>query len=360
MMVLLWLLLLLYGIILVWVATGVDRTPIVIDNGLGDATVSVVVAAHNERDRIPLCLQALAKQDYRKYKVLIVDDHSTDGTGAWVQEFIKDRPDWRLLAAASCQPWKSTKKAALQAAIEQAQDEWLLLTDADCQPPPTWIRTMAGRFQDQISLVAGFSPQTCSSASWWRGFLMADSLAAALVAAGTIGRGIGITGTGRNLAYRRSAWQHIQGFSQMPDSLSGDDDFIIQRLCRSGGIRYCLSADSVVPAQGPGNWHEFIKQKKRHLSAGAQYPLPAQAVYGIYHLVNAGLWAGFLGGIFLASRWMLPFALKVLLDGLALYSIARPLQQKLTPAGFLAWQPLFLLYHFWVAWHRWQPPATWR
>ncbi len=360
MMVLLWLLLLLYGIILVWVATGVDRKQVAMDNGVGDDTVSVVVAAHNERNRIPLCLQALAKQDYPKYTVLIVDDHSTDGTGAWVQEFIKDRPDWHLLSAAPCQPWKSTKKAALQAAIEQARGEWLLLTDADCLPPPAWIRTMAGRFQDQTSLVAGFSPQTCPSAAWWRGFLLADSLAAALVAAGTIGRGIGITGSGRNLAYRRSAWLRIQGFSKMPDSLSGDDDFIIQRLSRSGGIRYCLSADSVVPAQGPGNWREFIKQKKRHLSAGVHYPLPAQAVYGVYHLLNAGLWASFLAGILFAPRLMLPFVLKVLLDGLALCSIARPLQQKLPLVGFLAWQPLFLLYHTWVAWHRWQPPATWR
>ncbi|OPZ66410.1 MAG: Beta-monoglucosyldiacylglycerol synthase [bacterium ADurb.Bin478] len=360
MMVLLWLLLLLYGIILVWVVTGVDRKQAAPDCGLGDAAVSVVVAAQNERNRIPLCLQALAKQDYPHYNVLIVDDHSTDGTGDWVQDFIKDRPEWRMLSAASPQPWKSSKKAALHAAIEQAQGEWLLLTDADCLPPPTWIRTIASRFQDQTCLVAGFSPQTCPSGSWWRGFLMADSLAASLVAAGTIGRGIGITCSGRNLAYRRSAWLRIQGFSRLPDSLSGDDDFIIQRLSQCGDILFCLSADSVVPAQGPQNWHEFLKQKKRHLSAGAHYPLPAQAVYGIYHLLNAGLWAGFLAGILFAPRLMLPFGLKVLLDGLALYSIARPLQQKLPLVGFLAWQPLFLLYHTWVAWHRWQPPATWR
>ncbi|NLP12130.1 glycosyltransferase [bacterium] len=360
MMVLLWLMLLLYGIILVWVVTGVNRKQAAMDNNLDNPPVTVIVAVHNERDRIPLCLQALAKQDYPQYNVLIVDDHSTDGSVAWIQEFIKDQPGWRLLSAVRPQPWKSSKKAALQAAMEQAQTEWLLLTDADCQPGPAWIRTMASRFQGQTSLVVGFSPQTCPSASWWRGFLMADSLAAALVAAGTVGRGRGVTGCGRNLAYRRSAWQRIKGFSHLPDSLSGDDDFMIQRLSQGGGIRYCLSADSVVPAEGPQNWREFIKQKRRHLSAGKHYPLSAQAVYGVYHLLNAGLWAGFSGGILFAPSLMLPFTLKVLLDSLALLSIAWPLRQKLPLVGFLAWQPLFVLYHGWVAWNRWQPPATWR
>jgi len=360
MMGLLWLLLLLYGIILIWVVSGVDRNQATRDDGQSDPEVAVIVAVQNERNQIPFCLQALANQDYSRYHVLIVDDHSTDGTGAWIQEFIKDRPNWRLLSAAPPQPWKSSKKAALQAAIEQAHGEWLLLTDADCSPPPTWIRTMASRFQAQTSLVAGFSPQTCPCASWWRGFLMADSLAAAVVAAGTIGHGIGITGSGRNLAYRRSAWQRMEGFSHLPDSLSGDDDFIIQRLSRSGGLHYCLSADSVVPAQGPRNWREFLKQKKRHLSAGAHYPLPVQAVYSVYHLLNTALWVGFFSGILFTPRLILPFGLKVLLDGLVLLSIARPLQQNLPLVGFLAWQPLFLLYHAWMACHGWQPPATWR
>jgi glycosyltransferase involved in cell wall biosynthesis len=44
-------------------------------------TVSVIVAAYNERRHIEACLQSLLTQAYPSVEVIVVDDGSTDGTG---------------------------------------------------------------------------------------------------------------------------------------------------------------------------------------------------------------------------------------------------------------------------------------
>ena len=45
--------------------------------------ISVVIAAHNQRDRLRLVLSGLAVQTFSEgpFEVIVVDDGSTDGTG---------------------------------------------------------------------------------------------------------------------------------------------------------------------------------------------------------------------------------------------------------------------------------------
>jgi len=352
---------LLYALLVLWLAAGIERQPTAKAAAMTAEKIAIIIAARNERHMLPQCLAALAAQQFdRPFEVLIADDHSMDGSAEWVHDFVQGRPGWKLITAPAQSPWQSSKKAALQAAIEAAEGEWLVFTDADCRPSVTWLTALAACFDQDTKLVAGFSPQITSGSKLWRQFLLMDSLSAALVAAGSLGRGKGVTGTGRNLAYRRSAWLSVNGFFSLPDSLSGDDDFIIQQLARSGKGRYCLSPQAVVSAQGPADWQEFLRQKLRHLSAGRHYPLPAQLLYGLYHSLNAVVWLGWLLSFFISPLLMLPFLGKLIIDGIAIWSLARVLQQPVTLVGLLIWEPFFILYHLWVAVHRWQQPSAWR
>ena len=353
-------LLLFYGALMTWLVLGISRHRAIHVLTPSGEHLSVIIAVRNARRQLPSCLQALADQDYDgPIEVLIADDHSTDDTAAWVQAFIQKRPNWKLIQPSESGPWKSSKKAALEAAIDLAQGEWLLLTDADCVPPVTWIRTLASCFDKATVLVAGFSPQRWADRPGWNRFLLIDSLSAALVSAGTLGWGQGCTGSGRNLAYRRSAWKQIRGFAELPNSLSGDDDFIIQALSRIGRVRYCLSPLSVVPALGPPNWRQFLRQKQRHLSAGRHYPLRTQLLYGLYHTINVIFWLTF-GCAFFFNGWLsVPLLAKMVCDAAALQSLAKPLRQKIAFPAFLQWQVLFVLYHLRAALRFFLPPKTW-
>lgn len=323
--------------------------------------VSVIIVFRNERESLPTCLNAIAEQDYSQpMQVILADDGSTDGSTNLVDRFIRDRIGWSLLRRERSPGWASTKKELLEMAVTQAQHELLLFTDADCVPPSSWVSTMVRSFAAETVLVAGFSPQQSKRSPFWNEILFLDSLSAALVAAGTIGRQIGITCTGRNLAFRKSSWRASGGYAALPDTLSGDDDFMLRALSRHGNIRYCLSAEAVVPAKGPHTWPEFLFQKQRHLSSGRHYSLSAQLGYGLFHFNHGLLWLSLTAACFVHPLCSLFLAGGLFITYITLTGLAKKFQQHFSLPGFLAWQIIFLYYHLLAAVRRHQPPRCWQ
>ncbi len=338
----------LYLLIIAWLFCGIlrlRRPPI----PASLPSLSVIVAARNEGALLGDCLAALGAQAYGgDREVLIVDDQSCDATRAIASAAVARHPGWRLLDNTHPGRWQSRKKGALESALRQARGEYLLFTDADCTPPPAWMAGMAAALAAGATACAGFSPLTAPEAPpLWRAFLHTDTLAAALVAAGGLGHGRAITGTGRSLACRRAALSAIGGYAALPDTLSGDDDFLLQRLATAPGgkLTYQLAPEAAVPARGPANWRTFRRQKRRHLSAGARYTRPVQLGYLLFHGTNLLLWSLLLLAPFLRPSLLLFLAAKILLDGLALWFWSSRLRQPFHPGGFFLWQVLFPLYH---------------
>ena len=98
--------------------------------------VSVIVPTLNEADRIQPCLDGLSRQGDEVREVLVVDSHSTDGTGDRVKAMAQKDPRFQLLyddplpADWVGRPW------ALHSGLGQMADQssWFLSLDADTQP----------------------------------------------------------------------------------------------------------------------------------------------------------------------------------------------------------------------------------
>ncbi len=106
------------------------------------AAVSVIVPARNEERRLPACLEALARQDYPAYEVIVVDDESTDRTAAVVRGTQRRHARLRLLPGAPLPQGWVGKPWALHQAAQAARGEWLFFVDADAICAPDTLRLL--------------------------------------------------------------------------------------------------------------------------------------------------------------------------------------------------------------------------
>ena len=121
---------------------------------------------------------------------------------------------------------------------------------------------------------------------WWlSGFLCIDALLADLIAYGSLGWGHAITCTGRNLAYRRSVYNEIDGFSGIDHLMSVDDDVFMQKIAKntSWKIKFMMTEDSAVQSPSSENWAHFISQRKRYISSAKSFPFLVQLGYSLFY-----------------------------------------------------------------------------
>jgi chlorobactene glucosyltransferase len=101
--------------------------------------VSVLVPARNEERSIEACVGSLLRQDYPNCEVIVLDDHSEDGTGAIVGRLMAGARDGLRVQLLSGQPlpggWTGKNWACHQLA-QAARGEFLFFTDADTEHAP--------------------------------------------------------------------------------------------------------------------------------------------------------------------------------------------------------------------------------
>ena len=108
----------------------------------GEVSVTVIVPARNEEQKVAACLQSLLAQDYPNIRIVMVDDRSTDGTGLVMDRYTG--PNAAKLAIAELpQGWLGKTHAMAQAAefaIADHRPDYLLFTDADILFHPSALR----------------------------------------------------------------------------------------------------------------------------------------------------------------------------------------------------------------------------
>ena len=111
-------------------------------SGTAAATLAVVVPVFNEEAGILPTLEALATQQDADFDVVFVDNGSTDGSAALIENFVRERdlPRWCVITEAQ----KGTGAAAdtgMRAAIAGGA-VLLARTDADCIPRKDWTASI--------------------------------------------------------------------------------------------------------------------------------------------------------------------------------------------------------------------------
>ena len=101
------------------------------------AFVTIIIPARDEETNIGPCVRSLLAQDYprNRFRIVVVDDHSTDATAAVVRELAARHPLISLIKTPSLPPRWTGKSHACWVGVRAAlpQTEWLCFIDADVQ-----------------------------------------------------------------------------------------------------------------------------------------------------------------------------------------------------------------------------------
>ncbi|MEM9186890.1 MAG: glycosyltransferase family 2 protein [Planctomycetota bacterium] len=149
---------------------GVFRTlaPALGPNAGGEAAISVLIPARDEAENIADCIASALSGGDEHAEVVVLDDHSTDGTGAIVAGTAERDPRVRLITGATLPTgWNGKQHACWQLAGE-ARNERLLFLDADVRLEPGALRRIVQRMGGggegaRVDLLSGFPRQLTGS-----------------------------------------------------------------------------------------------------------------------------------------------------------------------------------------------------
>jgi chlorobactene glucosyltransferase len=104
--------------------------------------VSIILPARNEAAHIEGCLRSLQQSTWPHLEIIVVDDHSTDGTGALARAVAGDDARLRVVEAPDLPAGWFGKQWACHIGAAHASGNLMLFTDADTRHAPDLVGRM--------------------------------------------------------------------------------------------------------------------------------------------------------------------------------------------------------------------------
>jgi len=264
--------------------------------------VSLIVPARNEEQTVGPAIQSRLEDGYPALEVVLIDDRSTDGTGAVVDGIAAADPRVRALHLTSLPAGWLGKLNAMNEGLRLATGEWLLFSDADVHLAPGTLER-AVRFAeanrlDHLSILPQLSPATwlvdAALASFARTGLILGRVWLVADPRSRVGGSVGAFGL-----VRRSALERSPGIEFL--KLEVVDDLALGQMLKASGAR-----SAVVNGRGLVRMHWY-----RTLAELAQGTEKGAALFD-FRLWPAVCWTGTLTALELG-----PFVAALLAPDLA-------------------------------------------
>ncbi|OFV93064.1 MAG: hypothetical protein A3G76_07975 [Acidobacteria bacterium RIFCSPLOWO2_12_FULL_65_11] len=195
-------------------------------------TITAIVCAYNEACLLPACLFSLLAQTRPPDEIIVVNNASTDETGAVARAVpgvtVVDEPEKGLVVAR-------------ETARRLAHGDILAYVDADCRAPLCWLERVERRFRDRASLVGVTGPYRFYDWDWsGRALVRAYDMLVAPPTHALVHHllGVGAILYGGNFAVRQRALASIGGFDRGIE-FHGEDTNLGRRLTPLGHIAIC-------------------------------------------------------------------------------------------------------------------------
>jgi cellulose synthase/poly-beta-1,6-N-acetylglucosamine synthase-like glycosyltransferase len=241
--------------------------------------ISVVVAARDEEKNISHCIQSLLYQDYPldKYEIIIVDDFSTDKTAELIKKFEASGANLKYLSSTAKRHEKtivSYKREAIQTGINASKGKYILLTDADCIVPPSWITTFSEQFiKEDCVFIGGPVVISDKNPNLLTSFQALDMIGMMVITGAGYQSGNQLLANGANMGFSKQVFNDLGGYAQFPNKASGDDMFLLHHFHQHypKSIQFLKTLSAVVVTQPEHSIKSLLRQRIRWASKNNAY-----------------------------------------------------------------------------------------
>ncbi len=305
--------------------------------------VSVVIPARNEARNIEKCVRSVLATNYPNVEVIVVDDHSTDGTGDIARRIAPSDDRLRVLAAPDLPAGWFGKQWACAAGARASSGSLLCFTDADTAHAPDLlaraVNALRARVADLLT-VAGAQEML----GFWERIVQPQLFALLSIRYGgtehvsRAKRPADAIANGQFILVRRATYDAMDGHERVRD-LVAEDMAMAQEWVRAGRRIALLTGVEQLSTRMYAGYRELVSGWRKNIYAGGRHAA--------------------LGGRL--GRVLYP----VILPALPLFSLAPPIVLLLCAigvlsSGWLVWSAMVyaLSAVFWALLYAWlrQPP----
>jgi cellulose synthase/poly-beta-1,6-N-acetylglucosamine synthase-like glycosyltransferase len=312
----------------------------------------VITAFRNERENLPCLLEALAQQKYpsNRYEIILVDDHSDDGSTGIAGKFCAGNPAFRLVSNGR---EENGKKDAILNGLKCASFGLVVTTDADCTMSENWLSAIAGFYgRYKPEMIIGLVDIT-ETKGFFGKFREIEFLSLIASGAAAAAERRPLYCSGANLAYDKAIFTYLDDPLKR-SVVSGDDMLLMLDLKKKtrNGILLLKSLKAVVGTKGVASWKEYMDQRKRWMSKSRYYS-DRDVVYTACLVFTTSLFLIISGILCIAGHhpWLFPALLagKTIADYFFLRSFMSFYGKKPPVRTFVLYELIYPIYIVTVA-----------
>ncbi len=220
--------------------------------------IDIIISYRNEEKHLPFIASDLDKQTHQNFRVIWVNDHSTDNSKAKIHGAY-NKPNALFIDAKSY-----GKKAAIKEAIQITDADLIVFTDADCHLPSTWLSGYA-QIHSKHKKGLYFGAVVNSTSSKLQNFFALEFLSLMGTGMGMALNGSPVYMNGANYAIS-SDLLNIFEKQDGQNLSSGDDVFLLHAVKKHIGSKYIIPGATsrvTVTTPAPSTLKEFISQRIR-------------------------------------------------------------------------------------------------
>jgi chlorobactene glucosyltransferase len=205
--------------------------------------VSILIPARNEETNIFQCVKSLLNQDYPDFKVIVLDDNSTDNTWLILSDLANNNQKLQIIKGKPLPPDWYGKHWACHQLAQTNNSELILFTDADTRHHPNTLKdAVSAMMAMKADLLTAFPCEKvktlgeCLTVPIFPWFILAFL---PLIFAYRMKNPSLSAGIGQFMLFRREAYNQIGGYEAIKQKPV--DDVALAKNIKSYGFRWRMT-----------------------------------------------------------------------------------------------------------------------